>query len=336
MHDQFKKPINDEEEEIIKFKKMIMGELKALIEKVENFNGIISDVDEGSNRLILISLKKFNGELPKEVGEAIKKHGEQGWGSQNQFYVMTNRKRVVGYLGINLYEEPMPFGKYVYIFALQLEKKYQSQINLKYIENFISAVARKAQCNYVDMTDDCCPLALDKVKHLGFVEFTSTSLFKLNKQNSPIDFEMVSSQNINISEIEGTHFIPSDRRLPLQVQLNQWKEENCTIEKFVINKNQGQTPLTLLIIKRLGATKKNGTKNFYTFLAEPIVFYDDQLTNEVINIIINILGEKEQEEAFMIALPTACEVTISKYHWDYKLESVKWYRKMVSNHYKQL
>lgn len=306
------------EEKVKRPLKKILNDLETLGEDMENNNL--------SNRVLLLSLKMYNKPLPKEFSRIIEYYKGKGWYSDANFYLITDGKSILGYLGLSISEEDAPYGKYLFIYVLNMYKDYQNSGNLNYIINFIQSIGRQESCYSIDIILENCNIAYDQLKGLGFLPFTSTDIMKVKVEDNDdiIHFENLKSEELKVEGIEG--FLPVAKTEPLKALLSQWsaKKEKIEIYKSIYKDEGGE--IEFIYVKEVKVFNKS-MYNYFTLLVKSQYLYDDKFLYKVFSILKLIVSKSiDKDMGAIVMIPNGLREKLF-INGEKVLDTLNWLRK---------
>ncbi len=290
IEEKVKKPLND-----------ILSNLK-ILSNDDNNNKIKSSNSNSNNiNLKFIPLKEYNKSLPQKLNDVINYYKNKNWYDDSTFYLVTDKKRVLGYLGLNIFEEDPPYGKYVFIYALNLYKDYQNIRNLKYIVSFIQSIARKFKCYSMDVLSKNCNITESKLKNLGFLDFIEEDIIKIHEEKNEIGSDFIKKEQICIQDL--MEFKPICRAEPLKCLYNKWQDEESVknikdikpkkhiLKAYKVLYNFENNKIEFVYVEQKERINSNKYDR-YTILVKSDYLYDDDYIVQAFNI-LNYLIYKE-------------------------------------------
>ncbi|KAB3527646.1 hypothetical protein [Alkaliphilus serpentinus] len=309
-------------------KSWVIKELNEIVKKLKT-DEILEDREaRRKKRLIIYSYSKYTSPLSSRTKEAIIKYQEKGFFHEDLFFLIADKREIVGFIGINKQEEELPFGRYLYIYALKLLKDYHNRENLEYIGGFIEAVAKQEEYYSIDITPQNSDFSMEDLRSMGFSKHTTSCFIELkenpflkNSQNmEDLFLEKIVIDEENLLKLGK---IPIGRNLPFKLMLNAWfTSKDSQVYKANITIN-GEI-IDVLFIKE---ENKEGAIKLLVLL-DPIYAFDDLMVKEVIQQILNKLVSHKKK--VLIKLPIPLETL--KYFKEQvaEFEVVYWFRKLVT------
>lgn len=300
--------------------------LKKILTDLEGLSGYIDD-NSNSTKVLLVPFKIYTKPLPRGFNRLIEYYKLKGWYDVETFYLITDGKSILGYIGLNINEEEAPYGRYLYIYGLKLYKEYQTSNNLKYIINFIKSIGRKDKCYSIDILFENTNLTYDQLKELGFSILTVTDIIKIRKDSlgHKINIESIVS---NISRIEDIKkFVPVARNEPFIPFINQLLQKKDKIEVYSNIYKSDSDEIEFMYIRE---DKKinNIIYNHFTLLVASENLYDDKYIGKVFSIFNSIIDNhtyKNQDNIVSILRDNNRNLSI--YNEDYIIDTLSWLRK---------
>ena len=306
------------EEKVKKPLKKILTDLEGLSENMNDNRNL--------NKILLLPLKIYTKPLPKGLIKLIEHYKSKFWYDIERFYLITDGKSILGYVGLNISEEDAPYGKYLFIYALNLYKEYQTSTNLKYIINFIQSIGRQGQCYSIDILFENSNLTYDQLKGLGFLLLTSTDIIRIKELNyDKISMDYLKTRKINIEDMED--FLPVARTEPFKPLYNQWLERKENIEVYSnIYRDEGEE--IEFIYTKEDKWINNNLYDYFILLIRKKYIYEDKYINKAILILkFIILNNIEKDSNLVISISKHLNENKSIYKDDEILDSLNWLRK---------
>lgn len=312
---------NIEEEEHISLKQLIIDEFSKLNNKLEQYHKRgTKDVIE--NSIIIISLKSISQPLPKEISKVLAGYKKFPKFNKDYFYLITNRKKILGFFGLSINDEPTPFGKYVYIYAYKLDQEYENPKNVSYILNYIEGVAKKEKVYNLDISDNICRINANILRAMGYIGFCSTQMIRLTKKGVGEGSLIKEEKEEQYSLEDIKEYLPLERTRPVYDILHSNKQQK--IIKLIYDNSNIITKV--YIIQLLDTNKEILKIDLFLY---PISIYDNLQVYECIKEILNYLGSIDIKGELVIGLPT--DIIQGIEHIDYeRIEEVRWYRKVLT------
>jgi len=320
-YDQSNKQSNNYIEEKVK------KPLKKILTDLEGLNGNNND-NSLSNKVLLLPLKIYTKPLPKGFSRLIEYYKSKSWYDLENFYLITEGKSIVGYLGLNISEEDAPYGRYLFIYGLNLYKEHQNITNLNYIINFVKSIGRQGQCYSIDILLENCNLTYDQLNELGFLLFTSADIIKIKEDigDNKIDINYLESKKCDIEDIG--EFLPVVRTEPLKPLLNQWLTQKKDIIEVCSNIYKDEEEEIKFIDIKEDKRINNIVYSYFTLLVDPKNLYDDKYISKVFSILNSIIcNDIEKNKESIVSVYKDFKRSLSIYNDCDILDSISWLRK---------
>jgi len=314
-----KQDINYIEEKVKKPLKKILNDLEGLNQDAYN--------NPPSTRVLLLPLKIYNNPLPQGFSRRIEYYKSKGWYDVEKFYLIVDGKNILGYLGLNISEEDAPYGRYLFIYGLNLYKEYQNSININYIVNFIKSIGRQGQCFSIDIFFENSNLTYDQLKELGFALFTSTDIVKIKVEEDSYDLNIdyLEIEDCNIEDIG--KFQPVARMEPFKSLMSQWTAKKEVIEISKIICKEEKEEIEFIYIKE-NKSFSNTMYSCFTVLIKPQYLYEDDYISKIFSILkSSIFKNMDKDKVFAFHVPRDTNKNLLMYNEDDILDSLNWLRK---------
>ncbi len=279
--------------------------------------------DDSDKKILLLPLKMYTKPLPKRFIKLIDYYKSMKWYYLENFYLITDGKNILGYLGLNINEEDAPYGKYVFIYALNLDKSYQNRSNIKYIINFVQSIARQSKCYSIDVLFENSNFTYEQLKELGFLVFTSIDMVKINNKTSgEVDINLLKRNQSDINDLD--KFVPICKKEPLKSLFSRWKSRKDNIEIYRNIYNEEDEKIEFISIKE-NKSFNNVKYNHFTLLVDSKYLYDDNYINKAISILKLIISKEDSN--FIVSLPAHLNKITSIYNEENIIYSLNILRK---------
>lgn len=300
--------------------------LKKILFDLESFNGD-TKTDNRSDRVLLLPLKMYNKPLPKGFSKLIAYYTSKDWYDMENFYLITDGKTILGYLGLNINEEDAPYGRYLFIYGLNLYKEHQNSTNLNYITNFVKSVGRQNKCYSIDILLENSNVTYNQLKDLGFLQFTSTDIIKIRieEDKNKININCLEIVDFDIKDID--KFVPVVRTEPFKSLLSQWlrMKENLEVYKNVYKGDEEE--IEFVYIKQDKIINQN-RYNYYTLLIKPEHLYEDKYIYKAFLVFKSAVYEGlDEENDSIVSVPRHINTNFSICKEDDILDTLNWLRK---------
>lgn len=301
--------------------------LRKILTDLEEYSGNGSE-NGFYNKILLLPLKIYTKPLPRGFNRILNYYKSKGWYNIECFYLITDTKSIIGYLGLCIVEEDAPYGKYLFIYGLNLSREYQNNTNLNYIINYIKSIGRKNQCYSIDIVFENSNLTYEQLNRLGFQVFSSVDIVGLN--NIALDYEKMTvsdltSEKCDIESIKD--LVPIARIEPLQPLLGQWKAQRDKIDMYHHTCKMKGEEVEFLSVRE-DKVINNTLYHYFTLLVDTKLVFDDKYIKKVISILISMTNKEEDKERdYIISIPKEVNKNLSIYKEDHVLDSLNWLRK---------
>lgn len=314
-------------------KKLIIKELQDTIKKVEAIKYEGLETENKGNKILIYSynsLVQSSNDFPKEILKRIELYKEKGWFDPVWFYVIVCRKDIVGLIGMNQHEEAMPYGRYLFIYGLYLDKTHQTKQNLSYLSGYIQAVAKQAKIMNIDVCNAVTNLSSEGLKGMGFHSFSSTCCIEgILKSDSTKEAAYIKRESITLTAPVLENYLLPSRTLPLKLLMEAWGDDKAiTSERIVLRADEGDE-LSYILIKE-EFKKASGLQCKYTILVSPIDSFDIVRLQYIYkNVIYG--APREKEASFInICLPMELE-DLGSHFLQPSTGKIDWYRKVLTS-----
>lgn len=302
----------------------VIKELNNLIQKINT--GDVEEENPQKNRLIIYSYIKYNSPLSTRLEEAIRSFEEKGWLDKELFFLILDKKEVVGYIGINRQREDFPFGSYLFIYALRLDAEYNNNENLGYISRFIDAIAKKEKYFNIDLTSQGCDFSIDELQLMGFTQFSSTCYLQLGQKaimENPLDIDNYTFIKLeNIQDLIEIKKLPIGRNLPFGHMLSNWLDK-LNVEAYEGNISSNEEISEFVLIK--GDNNDGYIK--IIVLTDPITVFDDYTIKKIVTLIIQKIVKSNENQSILIPIPLEALKHFKEEVEE--LEVVYWFRRII-------
>lgn len=300
--------------------------LQKILTDLETSNTYHKENSNLFNKVLLLPLKKYNKALSKEFSRIIEYYKSRDLYDEENFYLITDGKRILGYMGLNISEEDAPYGRYIFIYALSLYKDYQSIGNLKYIINFVQSIGRQNQCYSIDILLENSNFTYNQLNELGFLLFTSTDIIKINIETDKAKVSIcnLKTEATNIEDLG--EFLPICRAEPLKSMISQWisKKEMIEVHRAIYKDEEEIEFMYVREDKSFNRTMYN----CFTLLVRPEYLYDDKYIYKVLPILELIISQNiDKYIRSIVMIPRDLNKNSSIYNEDDVLDTLNWLRK---------
>lgn len=314
-------------------KKFIVMELQHTMNKIQALRPEELEMEEKSNRILVYSyqaLMQQSTALPQELEDKITFYKEREWLEDRLFYIIISRKRPVGIIGIMPQQEPMPYGDYLHIYGLYLEKALQTKKNLTYLSGYLQAIAKQEKALNIDVSNAATNLSEEQLQEMGFHAFSVSRLVKgkLQAVAPELRIQKIEKATVELEDAPFQEYIMSERTLPLSLLVKGWQKRISSVEVEKVSFMQGSESMSYILIKEKLLSHGN-TELKLNILVKPIGVYDLKVMEEIY---VNVLTEAAKEGndfTTVICLPeelkaldTMLKVTSAM--------AIKWYRSLIN------
>lgn len=316
-------------------KQILIKELQDTIKRVEAIKYDELEIENKNSKILVYSyqsLKQHSNAIPQEIVKKIDHYKEKGWFYEELFHLIICKKEIVGLLAMQPQEEPMPYGKYLFIYGLYLDKSLQSKKNMNYLAGYIQAIAKQEKTMNVDISNIGTNLSKDVLKGMGFYNFASSILIKgIVKREGVNESPVV----INREEIQMTkgvleEYLLTERLLPLELLMKGWSQRQnpLTTEKLTLSLDNKENLSFILVTERL--TLEEDVVSKYILLIEPVNLYDIDILEGIY--IHTIQGALQDGEGCTIHLCIPNEINhLESLFSEPNIKKAKWYRKLITS-----
>jgi len=300
-------------------KKIVIDELNNLAKKVESIN-VNGPKDNKPQRatIMIFPLSKTNKQLPSEMSKVIEEYKKREYFDERLFFLVTNRHKILGYVGLSINEEPLPIGTYIYAYAYKLDTSYDNPMNVNYILNYIENLAKRENIFNIDISSEVMNIDKGVLKNRGYVNFGLTGVIKIKKS------DMNRSTHIKVDEEEDYSILDLKEYLPIErtksISEIVYDKKGLEIKKIIYE--SGSRIETVYITLLLDT---NNAKVHCNIFFTPLCLYDETMLINCINDIISyLINEKKYD--LIIGLPMDVISSFDNIDHEY-LREVYWYRK---------
>ncbi|MCC5911514.1 MAG: GNAT family N-acetyltransferase [Clostridiaceae bacterium] len=281
----------------------------------------------------ITSLVSYKNPLSKTLSEVVDAFKEQQDFNKESFYLLTDENKVVGYIGIDFHEEPMPYGVYGFIYVFNLSKSYHKKDVLTGIIRFLDNLLKEKRVYNLDIASNSSNLSQEQLKQLGFLELSEVYKGKVKIKNNILKDSSLKEhkiQNIKMEDLDIktlNQYISAARIFPMTYLYDRaiGKKKIIKIEKFIYNEPQR----TVFILKEL--IDLNDKKLYrYVILMEPISIYDKEILEEVYSDLIKYISKQEENTNIALEFPVEIKEYLGKYMEHTAFKKIFWYRKVIS------
>ncbi|AOY76968.1 hypothetical protein [Clostridium formicaceticum] len=308
------------------FKKIVISDMQNMIYKVQKFN--LNPSNKFTNKEIsCIPLEIFKHPLSEDLSKKIDFLKKQKFFKENYFYLLINNEEVVGYTGLDFFEEPMPYGQYGFIYCLHVEKSYQTYKNLKNIFSFLQSIIKDEKFYNMDLSTSNCNIAGEALVKLGFKEFCHVKQV-YGSVKTQMEYDTIlqyRETEIDLNKWQIQNLLPVNRISPIAYLQEHWKENREAIRVKSIQYNQKVEAFILQESKTIQGKKYL----YYSIFLNPLDVYDRDVLKEIYHIFIKDISIKALSDAIIMDIPIEIEGMITQYIDAYKEKSIYWYRKML-------
>ncbi|AKL95203.1 hypothetical protein CACET_c17550 [Clostridium aceticum] len=307
-------------------KKVVIGDLQNMIYKVQK-TSLNPSNRVTQNEVNCIPLKAFKGQVPKDLKKKIDFFKKQKTFKEDYFYLLINPTEVVGYSGLDFFEEAMPYGQYGFIYCFDLQKPYLTYKNLKNIFNFLGRMIKEEKIYNMDLSTICCNIPEEVLAKLGFKELSHVKRI-YGGIKPEIEYDTIlqykeTTKDFNVKEMEG--LLPINRVLPISYLQNYWMKSLEVIKLKEISFKQTSNSFILQERKRI----QDKIYFYYTIFLNPLDLYDRDVLREIYHILIKEINMEALGEGIIIDIPIEIKDILVEYMTCHKEHSIYWYRKLL-------
>lgn len=315
-------------------KKLIVKELQNTINRIEALRPEELETEDKSNRILVYSYQSLMQQsitLPQELEDRIALFREREWLEERLFYLIVSRKKPVGMIGILPQQEPMPYGDYLHIYGLYLEKDLQTKKNLAYMAGYIQAIAKQEKALNVDISNTATNIPEHQLKEMGFHSFSTSWLMKgMLKDRKEVDNSRKATEEV--IELKGgllQEYILSERILPIRLLVKGWEKRESSIEAEKISLQlQASEAISYILIKERLLFNESAELRL-NILVKPIGVYDPRILEEIYIDALTKAAAEGEEATTVICLPEELKALESKLKTTSTIE-IKWYRSLIN------
>lgn len=311
--------------EINKLKKVIIDDMQKMIIKIQEIG--INNKSMNSN-LRLVSFKNFTLHLSQTLKKKINFFKKRKWFQEDCFFLILKEDKIIGCVGLNFHDEPLPYGQYGFIYYLDIEKPYCSFKNLKQIFTFLQAIIKGKGIYNIDIMSTTCKLTSKELQKLGFVNLSDINHIKgIIKNNVRADINLKYREETMNGGIEHLkNFLPVNRKCPL-THLYDYCLEN--IESIELKKITYDANIEVYILQEIQDINVKKTYCPIVFLS-PVNLYDREVLKDIYHILIKAMNSHAMVNDIIIDIPIEIQDIIKPYIEYKTVERISWYRKVLS------
>ncbi|MBM7613919.1 hypothetical protein [Alkaliphilus hydrothermalis] len=323
----------------------VIKELEALLDKVKGRDGN-GNSQQQKSKVLIYSYKTYRNELQKEIKDIVEFYKRKGWFNEDFFYLIQDRRGIVGYMGLNPQREELPYGGYMFLYSLHVAKSHQGQQNFKYISGFIHAVAKKEKYYSVDISSVSTNIEEKDLLSVGFKKFDTATLLRGKVElvdNEKIEDEKIvnelvdkrkqyevfklETKKIKLSDVIEKGYLSSGRMLPLGFLFAEWQKKEQKLEIRQLKIKVQQKEIELILVEE-GVEQGQDEIFQYTLLVEPNILFDEEILRHLYIEIIGDLVNQKSGKKIQLMVPEGLAEDIKFIEKEGK-KKVLWYRMMV-------
>ncbi len=315
----------NQDKQIMDYKQYVAKELEMLINKIkgeEEPNGFPLKKE----KIIIYSLRMYKQKLPKDLNEIIEYYQNKNWFNEEYFYLIMDRKKIVGYMGFNPQVEAMPFGEYLFLYTLYLSKEYQNSKNINYIAGFINAVAKKEKFYSVDISSVFTNIEEKSLLSMGFIKFDTAILIDGGIKNNIDAKENIKHEKIQLNQVMEKGLLVSGRMLPIGFLYNRWMEKETDLETTLHKISKKHQSVEFVVVKEKSQQNKDLIVK-YTVLVEPDILFDKNSLRRIYKRVYYLLHQ-DYENKIQLIIPDELLEEIEFIEIK-GMKKTCWYRKMI-------
>lgn len=292
------------------FKDTIIEDLENLILKIKNIEK--EDMQEGNNAFTLVSLNEYKGKFSNDLNIVINTYVNDKIFNEENFYLIFRNDENIGYVGISLESDLLPFGDYGYIYTLYIQ---QANLNITDLHKILCLLQNKLKKKYlynIDIVLSNSVLTLDQLKKIGFNEFYLTLRLKAKIRNNNIEnidtaYEK-ESQRFDMNKMKS--YLTFNVFLPINKLLRYYdnNKENITYTKF--NFHCFSQSIEFILI-----SEEIPEKNIfhYSIFMDPVHLFQQEVIKKAYKIVLKEISHKDSNDVFIIDIPKELNSFIGKY-----------------------
>jgi|GEM_PF-6112503 len=315
-------------------KKVLIKVLQDTIKRVEDIKHEELEFENKGSKILVYSYQSLlqqSSSLSKEIADRIENYKDKGWFNERLFYFIISKKEIVGLIGMQTLEEPMPYGQYLCIYSLYLGKSLQTKKNLNYLAGYIQAIAKQEKLTNVDISNVGTNLSKELLKGMGFYSFSSANYLKgrIKASEIKVSIDLIKQVNLNLTKAILEEYILTERTLPIQLLINSWEKRSnpITIEKISFPLDTEE--LSYILIKEL-VDDDDETENRYTILVQAGNLYDierlELIYKNAFAKIYNTVGETD----INLCIPKEIQY-LESFIEVQSSRKLKWFRRLVTS-----
>ena len=316
-------------------KRILVKELQDTIKRVESIKYEELEPENKGNKILVYSYQSLlqqSNSLSREITYRIENYKDKGWFNERLFYFIISKKEIVGFLGMLPLEEPMPYGQYLCIYSLYLDKSLQTKKNLNYLAGYIQAVAKQERLTNVDIANVGTNISKELLKGMGFYSFSSAIYLKGRIKASEIkpNKDIINQENLQLTKEVLEEYLLTERTRPIQLLINSWERRSnpMTIEKVSFTLDS-EEELSFILIRE-GIEGEKEAENRFTILVQAGNLYDIERLEAIYFNALDRIYNAVGEENIKLCIPKEIQ------HFESFIEEqsstkLKWYRRLVTS-----
>ncbi|MDR5658080.1 hypothetical protein RH915_01125 [Serpentinicella sp. ANB-PHB4] len=304
-------------------KSYMIKELKNLIKKVEMINENDQDkleLKKGKDSILVMPLSTVKRKIPEYIVFEIEKLKSLNLYDEKFFYLIITRKDIVGYIGMNKNNEPLPYGSYMFIHTLKIDNQYLNKLNLSYVFNYLEKVIKKEKIYNIDISTKY--IEKNIFQYFGYKPFATTIVYahaitKNSLKNSEIMLEEVA---FSLDFIESS--ISLNHCEPVKSISNVFKQTNKkNIKKYICKENDVNIILLL----------SNKVVHIYFFASADFIFINNDGLNLLDRMLKHLVDndsffKNENASKYLVGMPQE----FIRLENPEKISEYQWFRKFLS------
>lgn len=301
------------------FKAYVISELEGLVSKIK---GLEPEQERKKPGLKIYSYQQLKDRIPEEVNRLKALYEEKGWFHQEDFYLLMEGNRLLGYLGMSPHEEALPYGRYHFVYQLYLEASSINGAILQQLREQLQGLLKNRGIASVDTTSLSTNLKEAHLEQLGFLPFDSFLHIRLKAQ------QWRGEEGLSLKELSSLHWgqlkelLPVGRAYPLDYYIHQWKTAGNQEEIAV----EGIEDALTVIRKQANAGKGRVLTQLFCLTDSQKLFDQELIIPLLRNLIKNRL--EKGEEILTLMVPEGIEAALEGVEWEIQ-RRIQWYRKMI-------
>lgn len=307
-------------------KEIVLKDLQELVVKITKMQEPYSRIP--SKNFTIVSMEEYDRDAPVALNNNLDVLKRQEIIDKKNFYLIIDKDKIIGNIGIDFHEEPMPFGSYGYIYYFNIEKSYNHLSDLQRIITFLRERMKNQKVYNLDVLTGSSPLTKEILIKLGFNEFYNTLQVKANIIMDVNDSK-VPEYRREIVEFNRNYFrnlLPIGRKLPFNYLVDYWNNHKKDIQLKKIIFSYNNTLIDFIIIEYKNEKEK---KYIYSVLLEPIDLFNEKVIQNAYNILMKEIRDTSLTDYFIIDFPEEFRDSLNQYINIISMDHISLYRKFI-------